>query len=61
MASQSTMRVHFGLGESKEIGKVEIRWPSGATQTLTGLSPDRIYKIVEGEPEAREFVAKARP
>jgi hypothetical protein len=60
MASQSTMRVHFGLGESKEIGKVEIRWPSGATQTLTGLSPDRIYKIVEGEPEAREFVAKAR-
>jgi hypothetical protein len=60
MASQSTMRVHFGLGESKEIGKVDIRWPSGDTQTLSGLSADRIYKVVEGESEAREFVAKAR-
>jgi hypothetical protein len=60
MASQSTMRVHFGLGESKEIGKVDIRWPSGDTQTLTGISTDRIYKVVEGESEAREFVAKAR-
>jgi hypothetical protein len=60
MASQSTMRVHFGLGESKEIGKVDIRWPSGDTQTLTGISADRIYKVVEGESEAREFVAKAR-
>jgi hypothetical protein len=60
-ASQSTMRVHFGLGDSSEIEKVQIRWPSGANQTLTGVPVDHIYRVVEGAPAVQEFTAKAKP
>jgi hypothetical protein len=50
-AGQSTPRVHFGLGKTREIERVEIRWPSGLKQELAGVEPDRIYKVVEGLPQ----------
>ncbi len=56
--AQSSMRVHFGLGENTKIDRVEVRWPSGARQTFEDVKPDCIHKIVEGaKPEA--LVAKA--
>ncbi|MBI3940602.1 MAG: CRTAC1 family protein [Acidobacteria bacterium] len=57
-ASQSTRRVHFGLGSGKTIESVEIRWPSGARQLFRQLQPDRIYRIAEGSAAARHFTAK---
>ncbi len=33
-ASQSTTRLHFGLGAATSIEKVEIRWPSGLVEVL---------------------------
>ena len=48
-ASQSTTRVHFGLGKNKTISSVEIRWPSGLKQVLPALQVDHWYKIVEGQ------------
>jgi hypothetical protein len=33
-ASQNQRRLHFGLGENARLGRAEIRWPSGATQTI---------------------------
>jgi hypothetical protein len=56
-ASQSSRRVHFGLGDSSAIDKLEVAWPSGRRQTFTGLAPDRIYRLVEGEAEPRPFAA----
>jgi ASPIC and UnbV len=47
--SQNDLRLHFGLGGESKIDSVEIRWPSGATETLTNLAADRIYTIVEGQ------------
>ena len=47
--SQSDLRVHFGLGAATKIDKVEIRWPSGATDNLTGLAVDRFYAVLEGK------------
>jgi len=47
--SQSDLRVHFGLGTSKKIDSVEIRWPSGGTETLTNLAADSFYSVLEGE------------
>ena len=32
--SSSDKRLHFGLGLSASVEKVEIRWPSGILQTL---------------------------
>jgi enediyne biosynthesis protein E4 len=47
--SQSDLRRHFGLGTAKKIDQVEIRWPSGATETLTNLAVDSFYSVLEGE------------
>jgi len=33
-ASQNQRRVHFGLGKDAHVKRVEIRWPSGQTQTI---------------------------
>ncbi len=44
---QSDRRVHFGLGASKTVDRVEIRWPSGAVQTLENLPADQIHKVKE--------------
>jgi enediyne biosynthesis protein E4 len=45
--SSSDRRVHFGLGADKEARAVEIRWPSGAVQTLQDVTGDRIVQIEE--------------
>ena len=47
--SQNDLRLHFGLGASEKMSTVEISWPSGAKETLQGLSADYIYTIVEGQ------------
>ena len=43
----SDRRVHFGLGSSKTVDKVEIRWPSGTVQTLNSVPADQILKVKE--------------
>jgi hypothetical protein len=47
--SQNDLRLHFGLGSANKVDRVEIRWPSGATQTLQNLACDRFYAVKEGE------------
>ena len=47
-ASSSDQRIHFGLGSSVKVDKVEIRWPSGKKEELTIPDVDRIFTIVEG-------------
>jgi hypothetical protein len=47
--SQNDPRVHFGLGQEAKMDAVEIRWPSGKSETLPNLPADFIYTIVEGE------------
>jgi enediyne biosynthesis protein E4 len=45
--STSDVRAHFGLGEVTRIDRIEIRWPSGTTQVLTGVEADRVVKVRE--------------
>ena len=45
--SQSDLRLHFGLGNSRQVDKVEIVWPSGATEVLKALEGDRSYCVKE--------------
>ena len=46
-AASSDPRVHFGLGSSRMIKEIEIRWPSGARQLLHDVVGDRIVEAVE--------------
>jgi hypothetical protein len=45
--SSSDRRVHFGLGSEKSAASIEIRWPSGAVQSLTSVAADQIVKVDE--------------
>jgi hypothetical protein len=46
--SNSDPRVHFGLGASPKVDKLEIQWPSGTRQEITIPDVDRILTVVEG-------------
>jgi hypothetical protein len=46
--SQNDLRVHFGLGDVAEIGRLEIRWPSGKVDVHRNLEADNIYVAIEG-------------
>ena len=52
-AGQSSPRRHFGLGDATSVERLEVHWPSGRIQTFTDLAAGRLYRLVEGEPEAR--------
>jgi hypothetical protein len=46
-AASSDPRVHFGLGASRVIREVEIRWPSGTRQLLHDVTADRVVEVTE--------------
>src|SRR5207244_3992441 len=45
--SQNDMRLHFGLGASAQVDRIEIAWPSGTRQTLRDVAADRVVAIEE--------------
>ncbi|MCZ2150740.1 MAG: CRTAC1 family protein [Bryobacterales bacterium] len=47
--SSNDRRLHFGLGK-ETVASLEVRWPSGLTQTFPKLTVDRILTITEGKP-----------
>jgi hypothetical protein len=47
--SQNDLRIHFGLGSHDRLDRIEIRWPSGDTETIDNLAADRFYAVKEGE------------
>lgn len=47
-ASQSDLRVHFGLGSTHKVNRLEIRWPSGLTENLYNLAADQFLVVREG-------------
>jgi hypothetical protein len=46
-ASSSHFGVHFGTGKLQQVGKIEIRWPSGARQTLTRVRTNQVLRVRE--------------
>ncbi len=46
-ASQSMLRLHFGLGADAEIDQAVIRWPSGKTQTIDVPQKGKLHVIEE--------------
>jgi len=46
--SQNDLRLHFGLDQATKADLVEISWPSGTKDVLTGLAANQLYVIEEG-------------
>jgi hypothetical protein len=47
-ASANDPRVHVGLGASSTVSAVEVRWPSGRTETFAAIPADRYTTLTEG-------------
>jgi hypothetical protein len=45
--AQNQRRLHFGLGKNANVDRVEIRWPSGKTQTIRAPETNKIHKLKE--------------
>jgi tetratricopeptide (TPR) repeat protein len=47
--SQDSHRVHIGLGAATKVGRLEVRWLNGRSETWTNLSANRIWDVTERE------------
>jgi hypothetical protein len=56
--SHSDLRVHFGLGASPKVDRLEVRWPNGLREEWSGLEVDRVLTLTEGSGRA---AAAAQP
>jgi hypothetical protein len=46
-ASSSHAGLHFGLGSATTVPRVEVRWPSGATQIVENVKTNQVIEIRE--------------
>jgi hypothetical protein len=47
--AQHDLRAHFGLGAAQRAERLEIRWPSGATDVVADLPANQVITVREGE------------
>jgi hypothetical protein len=61
--SQNDLRVHFGIGKAEKVDVLEIRWPSGQTDTLKDIKPNQLIFVKEGVGITRTqpFPASSKP
>ena len=45
--SQNDLRLHFGLGSAKRVELVEVRWPSGAVQSVRDVGVNQVVRVQE--------------
>jgi hypothetical protein len=54
--SSSDMRMHFGLGSAAKLDSVQVRWPSGRTESFDSVEIDKINTLKEGS--GKDLAAK---
>ena len=47
--AQNDLRAHFGLGQAARADRLEIRWPSGATEIVESLAANHVFTVREGK------------
>jgi hypothetical protein len=46
---QNDLRAHFGLGAATRADRLEIRWPSGTTESIANIAANQIVTVREGK------------
>jgi len=59
--SQNDLRLHFGLGARTTVDRVEVSWPSGASDVVTSVDADHLIVIREGSGLVRRQPLSRRP
>ncbi|MFT4547574.1 MAG: tetratricopeptide (TPR) repeat protein [Verrucomicrobiales bacterium] len=61
--SQSSKRIHFGLGGSKadQTGTLTVRWPGGKPESFEKIPVGSAYQIAQGSGTASPLAAPATP
>jgi enediyne biosynthesis protein E4 len=47
--SQNDLRLHFGLEKRTSVDLIQVRWPSGAVDTLTNVAVNKVVTVKEGK------------
>lgn len=47
--SHNESRLHFGLGASQRVDRVEVKWPGGGVETFDVPGVDRVLTLIEGK------------
>jgi enediyne biosynthesis protein E4 len=59
--AQNDLRVHFGMGFARHAERLEIRWPSGVTDTLLNVDANQIITVAEGSGAVRVERVSGQP
>jgi enediyne biosynthesis protein E4 len=46
--AQNDLRLHFGLGQARQIDRIDIRWPAGGNDVSRKVPVNQIVTIFEG-------------
>jgi hypothetical protein len=60
-ASQPDLRLHFGIGDAEAVDRIQIQWPSGAAETVTGVAANHVYLLREGAGVVRKKALRRAP
>ena len=47
--SQNDLKLHFGLEKRTTVALIQVRWPSGAVDTLTNVTANKVVTVKEGK------------
>ena len=47
--SQNDLRLHFSLGQARQVARIEVRWLSGAREVLERVPVNRLVTLQEGK------------
>lgn len=56
--SQSSKRLHFGLGTHASVQSVKVQWPGGELESFEGTAVDGRYLLVQGAGQAAAVEAR---
>lgn len=53
-ASQSDLRLHFGLGDASKVERIEVRWPNGGSEQVSAVRANQAVVVREGAGVIRQ-------